>query len=143
MTTTAVDAIERTSQKTREWVNDLAADLGTEDTRKAWRVMRAYLQTLRDRLTIDEAAQLAAQFPHLVRGVYYEGFDPGHQPERIRHPDAFLALFAERAQLDDPAEAPRAVAAGTRLLARHISAGELEDVFAQLPQELRDLLTSG
>jgi len=44
-------------------VADLARELGTEDQAQAWRVLRAYLQLLRDRLTMDEAAQLAAQSP--------------------------------------------------------------------------------
>jgi uncharacterized protein (DUF2267 family) len=134
-----IDSIQRTVQRSNEWLHDLAAELGT-DERSAWRVLRAYLQLLRDRLTIDEAAQLAAQLPHLLRGIFYEGFDPGHQPERIRDRDVFLARLAERAQLADPEEAASAAAAATRVLRRHVSAGELEDVLAQLPAEIRDVL---
>ena len=68
MATTHVDAIERSVQKTNEWLKELARELGT-DERTTWRVLHAYLQVLRDRLTIDEAAQLAAQVPVLLRGV--------------------------------------------------------------------------
>jgi uncharacterized protein (DUF2267 family) len=135
-----VDAIERTVQKTNDWVDDVARELGTEDHAEAWRVLRAYLQVLRDRLTMDEAAQLAAQLPHLLRGVFYEGFDPGHQPEKIRHRDAFLARLGEQAGLADPDEAARAAAAGTRVLRRHVTAGEIDDVLAQLPAEIRAVL---
>jgi uncharacterized protein (DUF2267 family) len=135
-----VDAIERTVHKTNEWVDDVAREFGTENHAEAWRVLRAYLQVLRDRLTIDEAAQLAAQLPHLLRGVFYEGFDPGHQPEKIRHRDEFLARLGERAGLADPDEAARAAAAVTRVLRRHVTAGELDDVLAQLPAESRAVL---
>jgi uncharacterized protein (DUF2267 family) len=140
MATGTVDAIERTVHKTNEWLDDLAHELGSEDHAEAWRVLRAYLQVLRDRLTIDEAAQLAAQLPHLLRGVFYEGFDPGHQPERIRQRDAFLARLADRAGLADPAEAARAAAAATRVLRRHVTPGEIDDVLAQLPSEIRAIL---
>jgi uncharacterized protein (DUF2267 family) len=142
MATTPFDAIERSVQKTNQWLHELAAELDT-DERTAWRVLRAYLQVLRDRLTIDEAAQLAAQLPHLLRGVFYEGFDPGHQPEKIRNRDIFLARLAERAQLADADDAAAAAAAVTRVLRRHISAGELDDALSQLPTEIREALAHG
>jgi uncharacterized protein (DUF2267 family) len=143
MPTHTIDAIERSVQKSNEWVAELAGELGTEDRAKAWRALRAYLQVLRDRLTIDEAAQLAAQLPHLLRGVMYEGFDPGHQPEKIRDRETFLARLAERAQLSGTDDAARVAAAATRVLRRHVSGGEMDDVLSQLPREIRDVLESG
>jgi uncharacterized protein (DUF2267 family) len=136
MATGTVDAIARNVQKANEWLDDLATRLETSDE-AAWRVLRAYLRLLRDRLTVDEAAQLAAQLPYLLRGVFYDGFDPGHQPERIRDRDAFLARLAEEAGLHDLGEAERAAIAATRVLRRHVSAGEIDDVMAQLPDEIR------
>src|ERR671915_454649 len=99
-----VDAIERSVHKTNQWLHELAGELGT-DERTAWRVLRAYLQLLRDRLTIEEAAQLAAQLPHLLRGLFYEGWDPSRTPETYRDRETFLARLAERAQLAGPTEA--------------------------------------
>jgi uncharacterized protein (DUF2267 family) len=138
-----VDTIERNVHKTNEWVADMAEELGTENREEAWRVLRGYLHTLRDRLTVQEAAQLAAQFPHMIRGVFYEGFDPDRQPEKIRDRETFLARLAERAQLSDPNEAARAAVAGTAVLRRHVSAGEIDDVLSQLPQEIRETLEHG
>jgi uncharacterized protein (DUF2267 family) len=138
-----VEAIDRTVQKTNEWLSELAEELSTEDRAAAWRVLKAYLQLLRDRLTLDEAAQLAAQLPHLLRGAFYEGFDPGHQPEKIRDREAFLARLVETAVLADAAEAAIATAAATRVLRRHITPGEVDDVLAQLPLEIRELLDVG
>jgi uncharacterized protein (DUF2267 family) len=142
MSVRTVDTIERNVQKSMEWLAELADELGTEDRETAWRVLRAYLQVLRDRLTIDEGAQLAAQLPHLLRGVFYEGFDPGHQPEKIRDREAFLARLAERAQLGDTAQAAQVAAAATRVLRRHVAAGEFNDILAQMPKEIRDVLVS-
>jgi uncharacterized protein (DUF2267 family) len=143
MPSRTVDAIERSAQKAHEWLADLAGELGDEDRTKAWRVLRGYLQTLRDRLTVSEAAQLAAQLPHLVRGVFYEGFDPDRQPDKIRDRETFLTRLAERAQLRDTAEAASAAAAATRVLRRHVSEGEIDDAVAQLPDEIRDVLEHG
>jgi uncharacterized protein (DUF2267 family) len=140
MPTGTVQAIEHSARKANEWVEDLTRELDGADEALAWRVLRAYLQVLRDRLTIDEAAQLAAQLPHLLRGVLYESFDPGHQPEKIRNRDAFLARLADRANLSDTPQVAVAAAAATRVLRRHVSAGEIDDVLAQLPKEIRELL---
>jgi len=141
MTVASVHSVERTVHKTNEWLSDLVAELGIEDRDDAWRFLRGYLHVLRDRLTVDEGAQLAAQFTHLVRGVFYEGFDPGHQPEAIRDPEVFLARLAEAADLRDPEETPGRVAiACTRVLSRQITSGEFDDVLSQLPKEIRAVL---
>jgi uncharacterized protein (DUF2267 family) len=139
MTLSSVDGIERSIHKTNRWLSELARELGSEDREEAWRVLRAYLQLLRDQLTVDEAAQLAAQLPMVLRGAFYEAFDPGHQPAKLRDRDEFLSAFAERTQLD-PDKAADAVEAATRVLRRHITAGEFDDVLAQLPTQLREVL---
>jgi uncharacterized protein (DUF2267 family) len=140
MSVRRVDSIERSVHKTNEWLSELAAELGNEDREAAWRVLRAYLQLLRDQLTVDEAAQLAAQLPMVLRGLFYEGFDPGRRPAKLRDRDEFLARLAERSQLTDRGEAARAAEAATRVLQRHVTEGEVEDVFAQLPAEVREVL---
>jgi uncharacterized protein (DUF2267 family) len=140
MTVGSAHSVERTVHKTNEWLRDLESELGIEDRDDSWRVMRGFLHTLRDRLTIDEGAQLAAQFPHLVRGVFYEGFDPSHQPESYRDPELFLTKVGIEARIDDPVQAGLAATASMRVLRRHVSEGELDDVLSQLPRELRDAL---
>jgi uncharacterized protein (DUF2267 family) len=139
MSVSTVDSIERSVHKTNEWLHEMADELGIGRD-EAWRLLRAYLQALRDELTVDEAAQLAAQLPTVLRGAFYKGFDPGYQPARLRHRDQFLARVAERAQLSDPDHAARPVEAATRVLKAHISPGEVDDVLAQLPSEVRELL---
>lgn len=140
MTLGSVDAVERSVHKTNEWLTDLAAELGYDDREEVWRILRAYLQLLRDRITIDEGAHLAAQLPHTLRGVFYEGFDPSRVPDKLRDRETFLARLAERAQLTRPTEASLAVEAASRTLRRHVTAGELDEVLSQLPEPIRALL---
>jgi uncharacterized protein (DUF2267 family) len=140
MSIRSVDSIERSVHKTNEWLSEMAEELGTDSREQAWRGLRAYLQLLRDQLTIDEAAQLAAQLPMVLRGTFYEGFDPGQRKAKLRDREEILASLAERAQLTELAEAERVAEAATRVLSRHISAGELEDVLAQLPSDAREVL---
>jgi uncharacterized protein (DUF2267 family) len=134
------DIIERSAEKAHIWFNDMAAELETEDRQAAYRVLRAYLHALRDRLPVDEAAQLAAQLPDLVRGIYYEGWDPSRTPVKYRGLDDFLQRVFDDAVLHGETEASYAVAAAARVLRRHVSGGEIEDVRAVLPQELQPIL---
>jgi uncharacterized protein (DUF2267 family) len=141
MSVRSVDSIERSVHETNRWLKELSEELGHEDNKEeAWRVLRAYLRVLRDRLTVDEAAQLAAQLPLVLRGVFYEGFDPSRQPVKLRHSEEFRERLADEAQLASSGEAARAVDAATRILASHVTPGEWDDVLAQLPTELRELI---
>lgn len=137
---TSPDSIDSTVAKTREWIDETAAELGTEDRREAYRVLRAFLHVVRDRIGVNEAAQLAAQLPQLLRGAFYENWVPSRTPERYRDRDTFLRKLAEQTLLAGETEASYAAAAAMRVLRRHVSEGELEDVLANFPVELRELL---
>jgi len=140
MATTGLDVFDRSVHKSNEWLKELMERLGSDDRRYAYRVLRAYFQVLRDRLTVDEAAQLAAQLPHLLRGVFYEGWDPSRTPETYRDRETFLSRLAERAQLAGPTEASVAAEAATAVLRERIAEGEVEDVMQSLPTSIRTLL---
>lgn len=132
--------IARSVEKAHIWLNEVAEELGTDDHGQAYRVLRAYLHALRDRLPVNEAAQLAAQLPELIRGIYYEGWKPSATPVRYRDLADFLDRVAEDAILEGETSASYAVSAVSAVLRRHVSAGEIEDVRAILPEELRPIL---
>jgi uncharacterized protein (DUF2267 family) len=140
MTTTHIDIIDRSVEKAHIWINDLAEELATEDRHHAYRVLRAFLHALRDHLPVDEAAALAAQLPIFVRGVFYEGWDPSRTPEHARDLDSFLQRIATDAGLAGETEASFAASAASRVLRRHVSAGEGDSVLHALPHHLRELL---
>jgi uncharacterized protein (DUF2267 family) len=141
MTTTRVDLIDRSVEKAHIWINDMADELGTEDNHHAYRVLRSFLHALRDHLTVDEAAKLAAQLPTFLRGVFYEGWDPSRTPEHARDLDSFLNRIASEAGLAGETEASFAATATSRVLRRHISVGAGDSILRALPQHLRELLT--
>ena len=72
-TTTGVRTFDQSVETTKEWLQAVQEQMGLDEEQRAFRVMRAVPQTLRDRLTGEEAAQFAAQLPMLLRGVYYHG----------------------------------------------------------------------
>lgn len=128
--------IERSVEKAHLWLGDMAAELGTEDRNEAYRALRAYLHALRDRLPVDEAAQLAAQLPELIRGIYYEGWNPSATPVKYRGFDDFLERISADALLDGETQASFAASAAATVLRRHVSAGEIDDIRAILPEDL-------
>jgi uncharacterized protein (DUF2267 family) len=132
--------IERNVEKAHIWLDEVAGQLGTDDHRQAYKVLRAYLHALRDRLTVDESAQLAAQLPDLIRGIYYEGWKPSVTPVKYHGFTDFLDRVAADAELDGETAASYAVGAAAEVLRRHVSAGELDDVRAQLPEDLLPIL---
>ena len=138
-TTHTLHVIDRSAEKMHVWLNDVAAELGEEDRAAAYRALRAVLHTLRDRLTIEEGAQLSAQLPLLVRGVFYEGWQPAHTPATYGEARVFLDRVAHEALLAGDTEAGYAVAAVARTLRKHVSAGELDDVLHVLPAGIRSL----
>ena len=137
-----VELIDRSVEKTNVRLKELAAELGTDDRKFAYRVLRAYLHAVRDRLMVDEAAQLAAQLPELVRGIYYEGWVSSRTPTSDRSVDEFLRRIADEALLPGETEASYACSAAARVLRRHISEGEIADVVAVFPEELRVVLAA-
>lgn len=132
--------IERSVEKAHIWLDEVAGQLGTDDRRQAYRVLRAYLHALRDRLTVDESAQLAAQLPDLIRGIYYEGWNPSATPVKYHGFTDFLDRVAADAELDGETSASYAVGAAAEVLRRHVSPGEIDDVRAQLPDDLLPIL---
>jgi uncharacterized protein (DUF2267 family) len=139
MSATGLDVFDRTLQETNIWLKEIMEDLGP-DRQVAYRALRAALHALRDRLTTDEAAHLAAQLPMLVRGIFYEQWDPQLQPPRVRSQAEFLEIIA--ASLGDirpinPDVAARAVFGA---LDRHLGgSGEIEQVRQSLPIQIRSL----
>jgi uncharacterized protein (DUF2267 family) len=141
MTTTArLDVLDRSVEKANMWINEVAAELETADRHEAYRVLRAFLHVLRDGLSVAEAAQLAAQLPVLIRGVFYEGWQPAQVPLRYRDPVEFVDRVAREGLLHGDTEASFAVSATARVLARHVSPGEIDNVLRTLPEELRSLV---
>ena len=69
-------SFERAMEKADVWIKGMMRELGTDEPAHAYRALGALLQALRDRLGVNEAAQLAAQLPLLVRGLFYEGWHP-------------------------------------------------------------------
>lgn len=140
MSATGLKVFDSTIQTANIWLDEVMCELGWSDRHKAYHALRAVLHALRDRLSVDEAAQLSAQLPLLVRGVFFEGWHPSHKPRKERHWDQFVAHVSDSFILDteiNPTEITRAV---LKVLSQHVADGETESLKRVLPEQIRDLL---
>ena len=137
---TSHDVFDTTMQKTQVWMNDVMSELDWENNpRKAYMALRTVLHALRDRLTIEEAVQLGAQLPMLIRGFYYEGWTLHGKPHKERHKEDFLYHIKKAFKGDVTVNPNQVCRAVFRVLAKHTSKGEIEDVKHVLPKALHEL----
>jgi uncharacterized protein (DUF2267 family) len=131
---------DATVQKSYEWLHDVQEALAVESTRSAYAALRATLHALRDHLQPEEAVQFGAQLPMLLRGLYYEGWNPSRQPHRPHDQDEFLErVFRELRDHPEVDDIENAVAVVFGVIAARLEGGEVEQVIAQLPKGVRAL----
>ncbi|MEY8099912.1 DUF2267 domain-containing protein, partial [Falsihalocynthiibacter sp. S25ZX9] len=73
MSAQGLEVIDHTVQLTHEWINELRDRLAWSSSRDALRLLRATMAQIRYHLQHEEAVQLSAQMPLLVRGMFFEG----------------------------------------------------------------------
>ena len=115
---TKVSALDHAMHTAHTWINDVAREFDTEDREFAYRVLRAWLHTLRDRLTVEASAHFAAQLPDLIRGIFYAGWNPSAVPE-MYDAEAYAARFAREAIIA-PDDVGKAAAATTAAVLHHL-----------------------
>lgn len=139
MKTTGITTLDHAPQVVAEWLNLLQTDLGWPDRGRAYLLLRETLHAIRDFLTVDEAADLSAQLPLLIRGIFFDGWVPVKTPAKPRTVDDFLDRVVKPFSEDPLVEPDVAVAAVFSLLRRQISPGEFRQVAWALRKPLRDL----
>jgi uncharacterized protein (DUF2267 family) len=134
-------SFDNTIDKTNRLLRMVEEEYGWPKERRnqSYAAVRAVLHALRDRLTVEESAQFAAQLPMLVRGLYYGEWDPSRVPVKMDRGE-----FLDRVRRDFPYEVKGGIEALVstvlRALKRFGSEGEWEDVRASLPTDLRGLV---
>jgi uncharacterized protein (DUF2267 family) len=86
---------------------------------------------------VEESAHLSAQLPLLVRGLYYDQWQPSHVPTKWRTQEEFIGHVGEGLKDIRPVNQQAAVQAVCDVLAHHISKGEFDDIAGALPEKIR------
>jgi len=126
----------------KSFIHDVA-ERAECDERRAEILTFAVFQELRDRLTPNEAAKVAAQLPTSLKMLWMSFERPDREVRRV-HEHQFLSEVARMTALESEAEAERAVVAVFGALQDAFgylggTAGTAGHVMSQLPSDLKRL----
>jgi uncharacterized protein (DUF2267 family) len=139
MTAQGLEGLDHTVQLTHIWINELDSRLAWNNKPRSYRLLKAVLHALRDSLQVNEAVDLGAQLPGLLRGNYYEQWRPAITPIKNRSVDDFLNRVNEDFKKDPLPNSAQAVMTVFQLLTKKITEGEINDVRRALPEEVRNI----
>ncbi len=135
--TTGLDTFDKTVHESNLWLKAVMERLDSDDRHRAYATLRAVLHALRDRIGPESAAHLGAQLPMLLRGLFYEGWDPTNKPTKERHEDAFLAHIARELPRATADEVEQGTLAVFDVLSKYIDRGAAVKIAGMFPHELR------
>jgi uncharacterized protein (DUF2267 family) len=134
---TNIRSLDSALQTTIEWLKDIQSELHLDD-QEAYLATKAVLHALRDRMSVEESAHFSAQLPLLMKGMFYEGWDPTGKPDKIRTKGDFLAVI--KSKMPTPDADPERYAGGVfKVLEKRLSRGEIQDVKSTLPENIREM----
>lgn len=137
-----VKVFARTTHKSQQWIKEMQSQLKWMSADNIYQLLRAVLQTLRDQLSINETAHFSAQLPLLLRGTFYEGWDPKLIQGRSISKELFLKSVSDKIkngklpnfELED------GVLLTLNVIKKHISAGEINDLIGTLNPSLKNFI---
>jgi uncharacterized protein (DUF2267 family) len=141
MSATGLDVFDKTIQTTNIWLDEIMHEMGP-DRQVAWHILGAVLRTMRDRLPAGLAAHLGAQLPLIVRGAYYDQYEPAAAPDKSRTLEEFLSHVNAELKSTRPVNSREAVRVVCSVLARHIDDGQMRKVWQSLPEDVRRVATA-
>lgn len=124
-----------------EIIDAVQDELGWESKDKTYQATKAVLQSIRDRLQIEEAIHLSANLPLIMKGMMMDGYTLKNKPERIRDLEGFLELVQVNydASMRDIIEPEDAVVVVLKVLNSRMGGGELTKVAANMPEPIKRL----
>jgi uncharacterized protein (DUF2267 family) len=129
-----------------EFLKEYAKQLNLgKDTKLAGRILSSILHAFRDVISIEESLQLISQFPMFLKAVYVNGWTK-HKVKKIKTMTDFIDLVRKYNGTtsihdfgsDEVAE--NYINTTFIVLRRYISLGEMEDLRAELPKELKSIV---
>jgi uncharacterized protein (DUF2267 family) len=134
-------AIESSMDKTNLILKDIEQAYGwpKEQRNQSYAALRTVLHLLRDRMPVQESVEFSAQLPIVVRGVYFDGWQPQNVPIKLNRED-FLYEVRQGFPYDVEGGPERVVRVVLDTLRRHITQGEWDDVKDTMPADLAQIM---
>jgi len=130
-------SLDKSTQKTKEWLHEIQDELGWEDENMVYIATRSVIQTLRDRLPVEEAVELGDELPMVMKGMYYEGYNASGKPEKIKNREEFFHKVQEKSP-NKPLKTEEATSAVFSILEKKLSGGgEIKQVRNNMPKDIQ------
>lgn len=139
---------DKFTHEANDYINELSSELGHPDEQeKVLTLWRAVMHTIRDRISHAESFNLISQLPTVMKGLYTENWKYTEKPplryktidEMADEVEKEQANYGESRFSWDESTA-KLISIVLNSMQRYISEGELEDIKAQFPQELKEVV---
>jgi uncharacterized protein (DUF2267 family) len=136
-------AFNRYATQGNYFLNHLSSELNlAENKPRALRILRAVLHAIRNRISVEESTHFLSQLPMALKSIYVDSWDIGNKSSRARTRHDFMDEVYQLAGGKEGAfkrkeDVERYVRAVLDTLSEYISKGEMADVAATLPPQLR------
>ncbi len=121
-----------------EFLRRVQQELGLADLSEAEGATRSVLAAIADRITNDEANDLASQLPHEFRDFIRRRTGPVQKMDI----DTFVSRIQRDLDLETWQQAANVARGVFTVLKEAVSEGEWEDVLSQFPRELQEMLAT-
>jgi uncharacterized protein (DUF2267 family) len=134
---TGFSSFKTTEDKTNRLLREIEEAYGWPKERRnqSYAALRAVLHAVRDRLTVEETAQLGAQLPMLVRGIFYAEWDPSKVPMKQNRED-FMQRIREQFPYQIEGGIEQLERTVLQAMRRYITDGEWDDIKSAMPKDL-------
>ncbi|MCW3840489.1 DUF2267 domain-containing protein [Micromonospora yasonensis] len=136
-----ISAFESSLDKTNVMLKEIESAYGwpKEQRNQSYAALRTVLHLLRDRLPVAQSVEFAQQLPVLLRGVYFDGWQPESVPIKLNRDD-FLYEVRQGFPYDVEGGTEQVVQVVLDTLRRHMNQGEWEDVKSAMPKDLVQMI---
>ncbi|MFC4018694.1 DUF2267 domain-containing protein [Micromonospora sp. GCM10011542] len=141
MADTLISAFESSLDKTNLILKDIENAYGwpKDQRNQSYAALRTVLHLLRDRMPVQESVEFAQQLPVLVRGIYFDGWNPSNVPIKLNRDD-FLYEVRQGFPYDVEGGPEKVAQVVLDTLRRHVTQGEWQDVKETMPSDLAKML---
>lgn len=136
---TGVHALEQSLRDAQGWIHAVALRLKAGNGNLAVASLKATLHAIRDQLDRAAVIELGGKLPALLRGLYYEGWDPARAPQPAQTRQGFLSRIAHQSVRNPRIKPARAAKAALEVICERLPAPVMAPVIERLPVSLHEL----
>jgi uncharacterized protein (DUF2267 family) len=136
---TGVHVLEQGLRDARGWIHSVAIRLNAANENLAVTSLKATLHAIRDQLDPPAVIELGGRLPDLLRGLYYDGWDPTRAPRPAQTRKAFLRRIAHESVRNPRIKPERAAKAALEVIFERLPAAAMAPVIERLPETLHQL----